>query len=94
MIHEYSEVPTGATIREFEAILSSLQGKCAEGEEHIGNMLVKARQILQDDGIRITLLDLAKELNISTSPFKSDGLACAEQLAVLVALMQQSPSYR
>lgn len=94
MIHEKSEIPTGDSIRAFQALLSDLHGKCIEEEEHLGNLLVRSYNILQDDGIRVTLLGLGDELNTSTSALQSEGQNCLEHLAVITTLMQESRSYR
>jgi len=72
---------------EYEAALNDLEGRCTEPRQRIGDMAVKAREmILEKSGERVTTLFLLKGVAEALHEV-SFRTSCAEVLAAVVTLV-------
>ena len=75
------------SIDAYARALDKAEGKCKDERRHIGDYAVRARQLLAEDGIEVTLLEVVRGIDLAV-PAEIAPANCDEIVALLVVLMK------
>jgi hypothetical protein len=79
-----------ATLRQYGALLNSVDTKCKEDRAQIANMVAKGVELLEKKGVTMTYLKFLQSLD-GAMPKGSEALnlSCAEMSALLVTMIDR-----
>ena len=77
--------PDDSIVSVYRSALSRAESNCSNSKQELADMAVKATQILADNGIQATALEMVEAVNDSVAGL--DAGDCTEVYAVLITLM-------
>lgn len=74
----------------YNALLDTVEPRCNESRETIGDMVYKSVQIARERGLRTSNLDMLNGLNTATEPLgeAKTSTKCSEILAAMILIME------
>jgi hypothetical protein len=81
-----NNAPSASVIARYERALRKATGNCRNTKQQIADMSVVSTQILAEEGIRATTLEMVEAVNVSLTDL-AETTDCTDVFALLVSLM-------